>query len=47
MVTGGHETGIHSWIHELDSILLPEGGRDLRMRAAFHYQRALTPEPGP
>lgn len=30
----GHEIGIHSWIHELNSALPPENERDLQMRAA-------------
>ena len=30
----GHEIGIHSWIHELNSALPPEVERDLQMRAA-------------
>ena len=34
VVGGGHEIGIHSWIHELNSALPPEEERDLQMRAA-------------
>ena len=34
VVSGGHEIGIHSWIHELNSALPPEDERDLQMRAA-------------
>lgn len=30
----GHEIGIHSWIHELNSALPPDVERDLQMRAA-------------
>lgn len=33
-VAEGHEVGIHSWIHELNSALPPENERDLQMRAA-------------
>ncbi len=34
VIAGGHEIGIHSWIHELNSALPPENERDLQMRAA-------------
>ena len=34
VIAGGHEIGIHSWIHELNSALPPEDERDLQMRAA-------------
>ncbi len=34
VVAEGHEIGIHSWIHELNSALPPESERDLQMRAA-------------
>jgi peptidoglycan/xylan/chitin deacetylase (PgdA/CDA1 family) len=34
VVAEGHEIGIHSWIHELNSALPPENERDLQMRAA-------------
>ena len=33
-VAEGHEVGIHSWIHELNSTLPPEAERDLQRRAA-------------
>ena len=34
VVAGGHEIGIHGWIHELNSILPYEAERDLMLRAA-------------
>ncbi|MFQ3354783.1 MAG: peptidoglycan/xylan/chitin deacetylase (PgdA/CDA1 family) [Paracoccaceae bacterium] len=34
VIDGGHEVGIHSWIHELNSALAPADERDLQMRAA-------------
>lgn len=34
VVAEGHEVGIHSWIHELNSALAPADERDLQMRAA-------------
>ncbi|MEL6234874.1 MAG: polysaccharide deacetylase [Pseudomonadota bacterium] len=34
VVGEGHEIGIHSWIHELNSALEPEDERELQMRAA-------------
>lgn len=34
VISEGHEVGIHSWIHELNSALPPEAERDLQMRAA-------------
>ena len=34
VVDHGHEIGIHSWIHELNSALPPDNERDLQMRAA-------------
>ncbi|MCA1444149.1 polysaccharide deacetylase [Ensifer sp. IC4062] len=34
IVGGGHEIGIHGWIHELNSILREEDERDLMMRSA-------------
>ncbi len=33
VIAEGHEIGIHSWIHELNSQLPPEAERDLQMRA--------------
>lgn len=33
-VAEGHEVGIHSWIHELNSALPPKDERDLQMRSA-------------
>ncbi|WP_298952693.1 polysaccharide deacetylase [uncultured Methylobacterium sp.] len=34
LVAGGHEIGIHGWIHELNSILPGEAERDLMLRSA-------------
>ncbi|HKK37710.1 MAG TPA: polysaccharide deacetylase [Paracoccaceae bacterium] len=34
VVAEGHEVGIHSWIHELNSALPPADERELQMRAA-------------
>lgn len=34
LVAGGHEIGIHGWIHELNSVLPYENERDLMLRAA-------------
>jgi len=34
VIDEGHEIGIHSWIHEMNSELPPEDERDLQMRAA-------------
>lgn len=34
VIAEGHEIGIHSWIHELNSALAPADERDLQMRAA-------------
>ncbi|MFK7944522.1 MAG: polysaccharide deacetylase family protein, partial [Paracoccaceae bacterium] len=34
VIDRGHEIGIHSWIHELNSTLPPENERELQMRAA-------------
>ena len=34
VIAEGHEIGIHSWIHELNSALPSEDERDLQMRAA-------------
>lgn len=34
VIAEGHEIGIHSWIHEMNSTLAPEVERDLTMRAA-------------
>ncbi len=34
VIAEGHEIGIHSWIHELNSQLPPKNERDLQMRAA-------------
>ena len=33
VIAEGHEIGIHSWIHELNSQLPPDAERDLQMRA--------------
>ena len=34
VIDEGHEIGIHSWIHELNSVLPYEAEKDLMMRAA-------------
>jgi peptidoglycan/xylan/chitin deacetylase (PgdA/CDA1 family) len=34
VVAGGHEIGLHGWIHELNSVLPEEVERDLHFRAA-------------
>src|SRR5256714_11650197 len=34
VIAEGHEIGIHSWIHELNSVLPYEAERDLMLRAA-------------
>ena len=34
VIAEGHEIGIHSWIHEYNSTLVPEVERDLQLRAA-------------
>ncbi|MEM6441833.1 MAG: polysaccharide deacetylase [Pseudomonadota bacterium] len=34
VIAEGHETGLHSWIHEMNSQLPPEVERDLQLRAA-------------
>lgn len=34
IIAAGHEIGIHSWIHEMNSQLPPENERDIQMRAA-------------
>ena len=41
VVGDGHEIGIHSWIHELNSQLPPENERDLQMRAADTLEKNL------
>jgi peptidoglycan/xylan/chitin deacetylase (PgdA/CDA1 family) len=41
----GHEIGIHSWIHELNSALPPENERDLQMRAADKLEEICGQRP--
>ncbi len=41
----GHEIGIHSWIHELNSALPPDVERDLQMRAADALERISGQRP--
>ena len=45
IVGNGHEIGIHSWIHELNSALSPEVERDLQMRAADTLERISGQRP--
>ena len=45
VVGAGHEIGIHSWIHELNSALPPEDERDLQMRAADTLERISGQRP--
>ena len=39
LVAGGHEIGIHGWIHELNSVLPYEAERDLMLRSADTLER--------
>ncbi|HJS85007.1 MAG TPA: polysaccharide deacetylase [Acetobacteraceae bacterium] len=41
----GHEIGIHSWIHELNTTLAPEAERDLTLRARDVLARVSGQEP--
>ncbi|SMF31205.1 Polysaccharide deacetylase [Tistlia consotensis] len=45
LVDAGHEIGIHSWIHELNSKLPPADERDLQMRAADVLERITGTRP--
>lgn len=45
VIAGGHEIGIHSWIHELNSQLPPEDERDLQMRAADVLEKICGQRP--
>jgi peptidoglycan/xylan/chitin deacetylase (PgdA/CDA1 family) len=44
-VEEGHEVGIHSWIHELNSQLPPKNERDLQMRAADVLEKTTGVRP--
>ncbi len=39
IVDGGHEVGIHGWIHELNSVLPGPAERDLMLRSADELER--------
>lgn len=41
----GHEIGIHSWIHEMNSTLPPETERDLQFRAADTLEQIIGQRP--
>ncbi len=45
VIGDGHEIGIHSWIHELNSQLPPEAERDLQLRAADTLERISGQRP--
>lgn len=45
VVDEGHEIGIHSWIHELNSVLPYEAERDLMLRAADTLERITKVRP--
>jgi peptidoglycan-N-acetylglucosamine deacetylase len=45
VVAEGHEIGIHSWIHELNSVLPYEAEKDLMMRAADVLEKASGARP--
>jgi peptidoglycan-N-acetylglucosamine deacetylase len=45
VIAEGHEIGIHSWIHELNSQLPPENERDLQMRAAEVLEKTTGVRP--
>lgn len=45
LVGEGHEIGIHSWIHELNSKLPPEDERDLQFRAADTLEKIAGVRP--
>lgn len=44
-VAEGHEVGIHSWIHELNSTLPPADERELQLRAADTLERITGARP--
>ena len=44
-VDGGHEVGIHGWIHELNSILPGEIERDLMLRSADALEKVTGVRP--
>ena len=45
VIAEGHEIGIHSWIHELNSTLPPKDERELQMRAADVLERTTGVRP--
>jgi peptidoglycan/xylan/chitin deacetylase (PgdA/CDA1 family) len=45
VIAEGHEIGIHSWIHELNSALSPADERDLQMRAADALEKIAGVRP--
>lgn len=45
VVAEGHEIGLHSWIHELNSVLSYEDERDVMMRAADALERVTGMRP--
>lgn len=45
VIGGGHEIGIHSWIHERNATLPPEDERDLQMRAADKLEEIVGTRP--
>jgi peptidoglycan/xylan/chitin deacetylase (PgdA/CDA1 family) len=45
VVAEGHEVAIHSWIHELNSVLPAEAERDLQLRAADTLERITGKRP--
>lgn len=45
VIAEGHEIGIHSWIHELNSTLPPKDERDLQMRAADVLEKTTGVRP--
>jgi peptidoglycan/xylan/chitin deacetylase (PgdA/CDA1 family) len=45
VIAEGHEIGIHSWIHELNSQLPPKSERELQMRAADVLEKVCGVRP--
>ena len=45
IVAEGHEIGIHSWIHEMNSQLPPKDERDIQMRAADVLEKVSGQRP--
>jgi peptidoglycan/xylan/chitin deacetylase (PgdA/CDA1 family) len=45
VIAEGHEIGIHSWIHELNSVLPYEAERDLMLRASDALERITGVRP--